>query len=89
MITEEKCYVGSCDNCQESYTDDHSGFSMFVDEESLHERMDGDGWYTGYDDPEHDGKHYCPHCYKQHPEEDDKIIVDISRKKQNTISYER
>lgn len=86
MIHEEKCYCGTCDNCGETYMNDHSGFSLFVDENSCHEEMDNDGWYTGYDDPEHEDKHYCPKCFKHHPDEDDKIIVDLSRKKSEPLS---
>ena len=81
MIHEEKCYCATCDNCGETYTDEHSGFSLYADENSCHEAMDNDSWYTGYDDSEHKGKHYCPDCFKYEENEEDKIIVDVSRKK--------
>ena len=81
MITEEKCYCGVCDNCGETYMNDHTGFSMFPDESTCQENMDNDDWYTGHVDPEHEDNHYCPSCFKFDQDIDDKIIVDLTRKK--------
>jgi hypothetical protein len=82
MIEEIKAYCGVCDNCGHTYENWHSGFSIFVDDSSCHEDMDNSEWYTGHLEGEHEGKYYCPNCYKGDPEIDDKIIVDLSRKKQ-------
>jgi hypothetical protein len=81
MIHEEKCYVGTCDNCGETFEHYHEGWTMFADRSDIEEEMDNASWYTGDTDPDHEGKHYCPDCFKPHPDEDDKIIVDESRKK--------
>ena len=79
MIHEEKCYCATCDNCGETYTDEHSGFSLFVDENQCHEHMDNDSWFS-HGDGEHKGKHYCPKCYKYDEVDEDKIILNESRK---------
>lgn len=84
MIHESKCYTATCDNCGANFSEFHSGFSLFVDEAQVHESMDNEEWYARGTDPEHDGKYYCPNCFKHHPEIDDKIIVDESRKKLNS-----
>lgn len=31
MIREEKCYVGTCDNCGETFEHYHEGWTMFAD----------------------------------------------------------
>ena len=81
MIHEEKCYVGTCDNCGETFVTYHDGFSMFSDKSNIIEGMNDEEWYVGYDDSEHKGKHYCPNCFKHDEEIDDKITVDFSHKK--------
>lgn len=81
MIHEEKCYCAVCDNCQETMITYHDGYSLFPDKDRMKEAMEGEEWYTG-GDPDHEDMHYCPNCFKPHPEEDDKIIVDESRKKE-------
>lgn len=58
MYNKVECVVLSCDNCGESYTDEHNGFSIFVDENQAHESADNDGWYSD------NGKYYCPDCHK-------------------------
>lgn len=87
-IEKVDSFIGCCDNCGDAYTDEHSGFSIFVDENSIEENMDADDWYTGVVDPDHAGKHYCPKCFKYHPEIDDKIIVIETRKKTSPIQSE-
>lgn len=82
MIHEEKCYTATCDNCGEPFVTYHTGWSMFSDKSSIIESMDNEDWYIGHLD-EYNGKHYCPSCFKYHPTEDDKIIVDVSRKSPN------
>lgn len=80
MIYKEDCFVGACDNCQEIFTD--GDYSMFPLESDLKDEMQNSEWYADGTDPDHKGKHYCPDCFKYHPEEDDKIMVDLSRKKE-------
>jgi hypothetical protein len=82
MIHEDKCYTGTCDNCGETFSDFNGRFSMFVDKSSLKEYMEKNEWYTGYPDSEHQDNHYCPNCFKNDPEIDDKIIIDLTRKKE-------
>jgi hypothetical protein len=77
MITEEKCYVGACDNCGELFNDGE--YSMFPLESDVKDQMSNSEWYADGTDPNHQGKHYCPDCFKYHPDIDDKIIVDESR----------
>lgn len=72
-------YSCNCDNCGETYRDDHSGFTAYPDESNLREAMDNDDWYTGHTDEDHQDKQYCPNCFKQHETIDDKIIIDESR----------
>lgn len=80
MISEEKCYCGVCDNCGEIF--DNGEYSLFPLESDVREQMSEREWYTGIVDPDHNGKHYCPECFKYDEEIDDKIIVDIARYKQ-------
>lgn len=81
MITEIKAYQASCDNCGETFCDEHGdGFTVFSDEGDMQENMDSDGWHVNGTDEDHEDKVYCPLCYKEHPEIDDKIIVDLTRK---------
>lgn len=80
MIHEEKCYMATCDNCEEIFNDGE--YSMFPLSDDVMDRMRNDSdWYTGDSDPNHKDKHYCPECFKYEENEDDKIIVDESRKK--------
>lgn len=79
MISEEKCYVGTCDNCGEIFNDGE--FTMFPLQSTVKDEMDNCDWYTGMADPDHKGKHYCIDCFKYEEYIDDKIIVDLTRKK--------
>jgi hypothetical protein len=85
MVHEIEACSGTCDNCGELFESYHDGFTIFVDDSSLLERMDASEWYAGGSDPEHQGKHYCPNCFENHPDDDDKIIVDLSRKQRMAI----
>jgi hypothetical protein len=87
MIHEEKCYCAYCDNCGELFDD--GDFNLFLLRSDLEDKMQNETeWYTGTTDPDHQGKHYCTNCYKQHPELDDIIIVDESRKKPAPVPKE-
>lgn len=80
MISEEKCYVGTCDNCGELFNDGE--YSMFPLSSDVKDQMENSDWFVGHpSDAEHAGKHYCPECFKHDLEVDDKIIVDETRKK--------
>lgn len=79
MISKEDCYVGSCDNCGELY--EGPEYSLFLDRSTVREQMDESDWYAEGADADHKDKHYCPKCFKYHADIDDKIIVDLSRKK--------
>jgi hypothetical protein len=72
MIQEVKMFSATCDNCGELFRSYHSGFTAYPDSGNLSEAMDGDDWYAG-SDPSHEGKHYCPKCFKWDENEDDKI----------------
>lgn len=80
-IHKIEAHAATCDNCGDDFRSDLDGFTIFLDSEDVREQMSQDQWYMGVTDPDHQDKHYCPSCYKQHPEVDDKIIVDETRKK--------
>lgn len=71
MYNKETCICITCDNCGELYRDEHSGFSLFVDEWSAHEAVDNDSWYS------ESGTHYCPACHKI--DDEDNLVVNFSR----------
>lgn len=79
MITEEKCYVGTCDNCGDIFDDGQ--FSLFILESTVKDRMKDSEWYADGTDEDHKGKYYCLNCFTPDPDIDDKIIVDLTRKK--------
>lgn len=81
MINEVQCYMGSCDICEEPFTS-HNDFSIFLTHSDVTQTMSNEEWYADGTDPEHQDKQYCPNCFKYHSEIDDKIIVDLSRKKE-------
>lgn len=71
MYQKIECVCLVCDNCGETYLDGDTGFSIFVDEDAVHEAADIDGWYlndTG------DGKYYCPDCHSI--DDEDNLIVN-------------
>jgi hypothetical protein len=53
MITEEKCYVMTCDKC--GCVCNEQGHS---DRNNAIEAADDSGWYIS------ENKHYCPDCYE-------------------------
>lgn len=73
MYNKVECIRISCDNCGEVYSDDHSGFSIFLDEGTANEYADNDSWHSD------NGKHYCPDCHTIN--DDDEIVIDESKKK--------
>jgi len=85
MLHEEKCFSVTCDNCGELFSTYNDGWSLFHDKIQVKEMLDNEDCYYDGTDPDHKEKHYCPDCFKHHPEIDDKIIIDESRKKINHI----
>ena len=69
MYNRVECICITCNNCGETFTDDHSGFSIYVDENGAHEAADNSGWYSL------SGKHYCPNCHSI----DDNDILHIKK----------
>ena len=72
MYNKVECICITCDNCKETFMDDHTGFSIYVDENGAHDAADNDGWYS------EDGKHYCPDCHTI--DDEDNLIINESRK---------
>ena len=73
MFHTVECFVISCDDCGEDYTDEHTGFTIYNDKNSANECCQEDDWYEDY------GKHYCPLCYKINDE--DELIIKSERTK--------
>lgn len=67
MIHEVIMYGATCDNCGESWYNDHHGWSAMNDESGLKEMISNDEWYT-YGD-----KHYCPSCHNI--DDDDNLVL--------------
>jgi hypothetical protein len=67
MILETTCFCLICDNCKETYQNDHSGFSMFLDEDAAWEDAENEGWIKIKK------RQYCPECFTT----DDKDKVEI------------
>lgn len=65
MYNKIECIYLTCDNCGEIFTENHNGFSIFLDEINAHDEADNDGWYLH-------GKHYCSSC---HTIDDDDILI--------------
>lgn len=73
MYNKIECICITCDNCGDTFLDDHSGFSIYVDENSANEAADNSEWYS------EDRKHYCTECYTIN--DDDELIIDMTRSK--------
>ena len=58
MIKEVRAYSLFCDNCNEIYIDNCNDYSIWLDESIAIEDAMSEDWI------EHEGKHYCPDCYK-------------------------
>lgn len=71
----KETFIGvQCDNCREFF-ENTDGASFFVDKNSA--RDEATSWGEFF---EHKGNHYCRQCAKT--DDDDKLIIDISRKKE-------
>jgi len=71
MYNEVKCISITCDNCGADFIDDHTGFSIFVDEISANDNVDNTEWCC------EDGKHYCPECHTIN--DNDELVIDTTR----------
>ena len=72
MYHKFECFTISCDNCKEDYRDEHTGFSIYVDENGLHDSADKNGWHS------EENIHYCPKCHTIN--DNDELIIDKKRK---------
>lgn len=70
---EEKLQTVQCDNCEDTYQDDDSGYGFWMDPNDGWESANNDGW------TEEDGKHYCSKCHTYNDE--DELIINSGRKK--------
>lgn len=82
MYNKVECIVITCDNCDETYTDEHSGFSIYSDENAANDACQNDDWESS-----EKGKHYCPLCYKINDE--DELIINAERTKAITPSNQK
>jgi len=71
MYNKVECIVITCDNCKETYTEEHSGFSFFADEDNANDNAQDDQWYSD------EGKHYCPECHTIN--DHDELVIDYKR----------
>lgn len=79
MIHKVEMFSVTCDNCGDTFSDSHNGFSAMSDEAGILELMDNEGWYEeeGRDgEPDH---HYCPLCHTVN--DDDVLCLDRTRAK--------
>lgn len=72
MIQKVEMFTVDCDNCGKN-ADEDSDYSCWNDEGVAVEIAMDD-----HDFIEHEGKHYCPDCYKH--DDKDNIIIDEIRK---------
>jgi hypothetical protein len=73
-IKEVIMFGADCDNCGESWIDDHHGFCAFTDESSMQSNLsDDETWYSL------DDKCLCPKCFTI--DDEDNLIIDPTRTK--------
>ena len=75
-IFEEKCYGAKCDVCGELFEDSVTGFSIYVDEGTVIDEAQDEGWYIT-----EDNECYCPKCYEI--DEDDNVVIKSDLKGEN------
>lgn len=66
-VFEEKTYGIQCDVCGKTYMNEHTGFSLWVDENTAKEEAQDDYWLI------EKGKCYCPDCFDIDP--DDNVTI--------------
>jgi len=67
MITKINAFVCECDNCGADFTDENTGYTIFMLESDVKEHASEDGWHTDGD------KHYCPECHDF--DDDDNLVI--------------
>lgn len=60
-----------CDNCKDTYQNENSGFSFWLDRNEAWENADVDGWAEDGD------KHYCASCHTYN--DDDELLIASER----------
>jgi hypothetical protein len=83
MIYTVTMYSAQCDNCQEGFEANHSGYCAFVDKESCRDEMVNRE--TGWIEHEVNGrmKHYCSECHKF--DSQDRLMLNGNRKKEPEV----
>jgi len=80
MTYEVTMHSGSCDNCDETFEDRHSGFTAMPDSCDIIEAMGNSGWHIGGDaEGSVEGNHYCPACFTI--DDEDRFILNADRTK--------
>ncbi len=71
MIVKVEMYTVECDNCKTT-SGENSEYSCWNDEAYALEDAEQSDWI------EHEGKHYCPNCYKMDDEGNISLIEKLS-----------
>jgi hypothetical protein len=76
-------YSAKCDNCQELFEANHTGYCAFVDKEACRDEMVNHE--TGWTEQEVNGrkKHYCPKCHKF--DDNDRLMLNETTYKEPKI----
>ncbi len=74
MITPVTYYTAVCDNCKETWSNDHHGWAAMNDEAGLKDILQNDDWCLAPN-----GKTYCPKCYSF--DDDDSFSLNQNRTK--------
>lgn len=72
-------YGCKCDNCGETWKDEHNGFVAFTDKISMENVLgdeDGEAWHTDRSKTPH--RHYCDDCWSI--DDNDKLILNPDRR---------
>jgi len=69
MYQEIKCVCIECDVCKETFQDDFTGFSIFIDKQSAIDRAQEYAWHETEDE-----KHYCPKCHSF--DDEDNLVIN-------------
>lgn len=79
MITEVKMFGCKCDNCGNTWKDEHNGLVAFTDKLSMETVLgdeDGEAWHIDRNFTPH--RHYCDDCWCI--DENDKLILNPDRR---------
>ena len=72
MIVEETFYGCACDNCKTVFQN-YLDIGFWADDDSAEEYAEEEDWIKDGD------KIYCPTCAKFDHEDEDKLIIDLTR----------